>query len=144
LSRPSWEQYALIIADAASRRSEDIYRKVGACILRADGSVAAVGYNGAPPGININWADRDERRKRVIHAESNALRYIAPHEGVLLAATTMPCLECLKLTVAHGIKRIVYSTPLTNVAVYDVPEISAIAEEFGVEMDSLDISEWLP
>ena len=91
MSRLPWENYAIDLALVASRRSEDPYLKVGACILREDYSVASLGYNGAPPKIEIDWTDRDERRKRVIHAETNALRYIKPNEGYLLACTHLPC-----------------------------------------------------
>jgi dCMP deaminase len=79
--RLTWPEYAMELAKAAALRSEDPYRKVGACILRYDNTVAAIGYNGAPPGVEINWSDRDERRRRVSHAESAALRYIKPHEA---------------------------------------------------------------
>ena len=60
-NRISWEEYALELAKVSSRRSEDPYVQVGACILRLDNSVAGLGYNGAPNGIEIDWSDRDER-----------------------------------------------------------------------------------
>ena len=53
--RPSWEEYALELAKVASKRSEDPYLKVGASVLRYDNSVAGLGYNGAPPNIEIDW-----------------------------------------------------------------------------------------
>ncbi|MCH2609162.1 MAG: hypothetical protein MKZ92_11575, partial [Pedosphaera sp.] len=68
MSRPTWEQYALMIAKVASARSEDPYQQVGACVLRKDHSVAGVGYNGSRQGVEIYWSTRDERRARVIHA----------------------------------------------------------------------------
>lgn len=82
MNRLTWAEYALAMADVARLRSEDPYVKVGACVLRHDHSVAGVGYNGAPPGVEIDWSDRDERRKRVIHAETNALRYVSPGKPV--------------------------------------------------------------
>ena len=106
--RISWEHYALELAKVASQRSEDPYLKVGACILRKDNSVAALGYNGAPPNVEIDWADRDERRKRVIHAEINALRYIKPNECYLLACTHLPCNECLRAIASYGIGNVVF------------------------------------
>ena len=95
--RIDWERYALSLAKVAALRSEDPFVKVGACVLRHDNSVASLGYNGAPPKINIDWSDRDERRRRVIHAEANALRYVKPQECRLLACTLLPCNDCLKL-----------------------------------------------
>lgn len=108
MSRLSWEEYAMDLAVVASRRSEDPFIKVGACILRSDHSVASLGYNGAPPKIEIDWTNRDERRKRVVHAETNALRYISPDEGYLLACTLLPCNDCLKNIASYGIKEVVY------------------------------------
>ena len=62
MERLDWQEYALELARVASLRSEDPFMKVGACVLRHDNSVAGLGYNGAPPGIEINWENRDERR----------------------------------------------------------------------------------
>lgn len=107
--RLSWPEYAMELAKAASLRSEDPYRKVGACILRYDNTVAAIGYNGAPPGVEIDWNNRDERRRRVSHAESAALRYIKPHEGKLMAVTLRPCSECIKNIAMYGIKEVYFN-----------------------------------
>lgn len=134
--RISWERYALNLAHAAMSRSEDPYVKVGACILREDHTVASVGYNGAPPGIDMDWSDRDGRRKRVIHAEANALRYIRPGEGTFLAATMLPCLECLKSARAYGITDVVYDEEYTSGA-YDTTETLQIASEFGVNVSKV-------
>jgi len=106
--RLSWECYALSLAKVAALRSEDPFVKVGACVLRRDNSVASLGYNGAPPKVDINWTNRDERRKRVIHAEVNALRYVSPEECKILACTLLPCNDCLKLIASYGIKEVVY------------------------------------
>ena len=73
MSRLSWLEYGMQLAKTASLRSEDPYVQVGCCILRPDNSIASLGYNGAPPGVDIDWSDRDDRRKRVIHAATNAL-----------------------------------------------------------------------
>jgi len=107
-ARISWNEYALKLALVASERSEDPYVKVGACVLRHDHSIASLGYNGAPPEVNIYWHDRDERRKRVVHAEVNALRYVKPSECYLLASTHLPCNDCLKMIASYGIRKIVY------------------------------------
>jgi dCMP deaminase len=108
MERPSWPEYALRLAETAATRSEDPYQKVGACVLRHDNSVAALGYNGAPPGITIDWTNRDQRRKFVVHAEVNCLRYIKPGEGMLLAATLLPCSECIKHLASYGIKEVYF------------------------------------
>lgn len=107
--RISWHEYALELARVAAKRSEDPYLKVGACVLRHDNSVAALGYNGAPPNIEIDWTNRDERRKRVVHAEINALRYVKPYECYLLACTHLPCNDCLRSIASYGITDVVFS-----------------------------------
>lgn len=108
MSKPTWEQYALMLAETASMRSEDPYIKVGACVLRHDNSVAALGYNGAAPGIDIDWSDREARRPFVSHAERSALRYCKPGECNLIAVTISPCESCMIDIIMYGIKRVVY------------------------------------
>ena len=112
--RIDWESYALKLAFVASERSEDPWLKVGCCLLRQDNSVAGLGYNGAPPGVDIDWSDRDERRKRVVHAEVNALRYSSPGECALLDCTHLPCNECLRMIASYGIKKIIYTHEYEN------------------------------
>jgi dCMP deaminase len=129
IERISWKAYALKLAMVASERSEDTFMKVGACLLRHDNSVASLGYNGAPPGIGINWHDRDDRRSRVVHAEVNALRYVKPDECYLLACSHMPCNDCIKTIAAYGIKEIVYN----EVYVRDMSSLY-IAPDFGIKL----------
>ena len=132
--RIDWERYALSLAKVAALRSEDPFVKVGACVLRHDNSVASLGYNGAPPKVNIDWSDRDERRRRVIHAEANALRYVKPQECRLLACTLLPCNYCLKLISSYGIKEVVY------IEEYDKDCSSlTLASEFGINLKKINV-----
>tara|TARA_Y100001938_G_scaffold131022_1_gene187619 strand:+ start:107 stop:508 length:402 start_codon:yes stop_codon:yes gene_type:complete len=132
--RIDWERYALSLAKVAALRSEDPFVKVGACVLRHDNSVASLGYNGAPPKVNIDWSDRDERRRRVIHAEANALRYVKPQECRLLACTLLPCNDCLKLISSYGIKEVVY------IEEYDKDCSSlTLASEFGINLKKINV-----
>ena len=129
MKRISWEQYAVELAKVASQRSEDPFEKVGACVLRHDNSVAGVGYNGAPKGVNIDWSNRDERRRRVIHAEVNALRYATPGECYLLACNLLPCSDCLKMAAAFGIKKIIFER------FYDKDDSALeLSKEFGIDL----------
>ena len=112
--RPTWEQYALNLAEAAKTRSEDPYMQVGACALRWDHSVAATGYNGVKPGETIDWSDRDKRRPFVIHAEKNCLRYVRIGECELLACTLLPCPDCLAEIARMRIPRVVYKELYTT------------------------------
>lgn len=114
INRPSWEQYALELAKTASIRSEDPYVKVGAVAVRYDYSIAGVGYNGAPSGIEIDWSNREERRHKVIHAEANCLRYCRPGEIFFLAVTMQPCCKCITLIASYGIRKVIFTNLLTD------------------------------
>lgn len=139
MERVSWPEHALNIARAASARSEDPWLRVGACVLRSDMSIASVGYNGAPPGVTLDWTDRDARRKYVLHAEVNALRYVTYNEVAngLVAVTHLTCAECLKHIVAHGVRQVYYELEL-DPAVYDASEILRVADMLGVNMTKVE------
>jgi dCMP deaminase len=129
MSRISWEEYALKLAETASLRSEDIYVQCGACILRHDNSVAGLGYNGSPPGYEIDWSDRDSRRPFVSHAERSALRYCKPGEGKLIAVTLSPCESCIMDIAMYGIKQVFFRD------FYEKGEKSfEIAHKFDIKM----------
>ena len=71
MSRMCWDEYALNLAWVASLRSEDPYRKVGACALDFENKVLGVAYNGVKSGVVVSnnfWVDRDKRRPYMIHA----------------------------------------------------------------------------
>lgn len=110
--RISFEEMAIKIADVVKDRSEDPYKKVGACILNKEGRMLSIGYNGLLPkqeASNIFWDNRDERRKFIIHAEINALASITRYDKpYLLACTLLPCRSCAVNIAAYGIKYIYY------------------------------------
>lgn len=135
MSRPSWEEYALTIAYAASIRSEDPWGKVGACAIRHDNTVAGLGYNGALPGKTIDWSDREGRLKEVIHAELNCLAYCKPGECRLLACTLLPCGECLKTIARYGIKTVVYGQEYHR----DKSSLET-AERFGIRLIKIELT----
>lgn len=125
-------EYALRLAEAAAQRSEDPKRQVGACLLREDGTVAALGYNGTPSGVLSDkrlW-ESPAKDLYVIHAEVNALRYVRPGEAVLLASTYRPCVECVKTAAAQGVRKIVYRQAPT--ALEELWPSQAAADAFGV------------
>ena len=96
--------------------SENSYcrrRKVGALIVK-DKMIISDGYNGTPAGFE-NVCEDDENRTLpyVLHAEANAITKIAcsnnSSSGATLYVTDAPCIECAKLIIQAGIKRVVYS-----------------------------------
>ena len=134
MSRLNWQEYGIELAKTAASRSEDPFVQVGCCIFRPDNSVASLGYNGAPPGINIDWSDRDERRKTVIHAETNALKHIKPNEADRMFVTLMPCGDCIKNAASYGIKQVFY------IKVYTLDETARnLALDFGIDLKQLNI-----
>jgi len=125
----NWSEYALSIAEVVARKSKDPWKKVGCVLLRHDNSVASVGYNGFPPNVDEYWSSREERRKFVIHAEQNALRYVRPNECRLLACTLLPCGNCLRMISAYGITEVVYREHYAH----DDTAIE-IADRFGIKL----------
>lgn len=99
------------IAIVASKRSEDPHKKVGACVLDKRGRVLGVGYNGIKSKHTTDenfWADRDNRRKYIIHAEVNALSMIDLDRADLLAVTLLPCSSCANLIASRNISKVIY------------------------------------
>lgn len=128
----NWPEYAMNIAEAVALKSKDPWKKVGAVILRNDNSIASVGYNGFPAGMEEDWSDRDKRRNYVVHAEQNALRYIRPQECYLLATTLLPCKDCLRIIAGYGIKKVYYKEVYAN----DSSALS-LAKDFGISLENI-------
>jgi dCMP deaminase len=87
-------------------------RKVGALIVK-DKMIISDGYNGTPSGFENHCEDENGVTKYyVLHAEANAITKIARSGnnsmGATLYVTTSPCIECAKLIIQAGIKRVVY------------------------------------
>jgi len=115
--RIDWYEYSMLLAFAAAKRSEDPYRKVGACALNKDKMVVGLGYNGlasgrdAPEGF---WRDRDSRRQYMIHAETNCLSLCKRGEVELLTVTLLPCSYCATMIAAYGVKGVLYHEEYEN------------------------------
>jgi dCMP deaminase len=88
-------------------------RQVGAIIVK-DKMIISDGYNGTPSGFeNICEDENGLTKPYVLHAEANAITKIARSgnnsDGATLYVTAAPCIECAKLIIQAGIKRVVYS-----------------------------------
>lgn len=88
-------------------------RKVGALLVK-DQMIISDGYNGTPAGFENVCEDEDGVTKPyVLHAEANAITKVArsgnSSEGSTLYITASPCLECSKLIIQAGIKRVVFN-----------------------------------
>ena len=87
-------------------------RQVGALIVK-DKMVISDGYNGTPSGFeNICEDESGKTKPYVLHAEANAITKVAKSnnssENSTLYITAAPCMECSKLIIQAGIKRVVY------------------------------------
>lgn len=87
-------------------------RKVGALIVK-DRMIISDGYNGTPCGFeNVCEDENGITKPYVLHAEANAITKVAKSnnssDGATLYVTAAPCVECAKLIIQSGIKRVVY------------------------------------
>lgn len=121
--RPSWDDYFLELADAASRRATCDRGKSG-CVIVRDKQVLATGYVGSPPGlphcddaghlmkkvIQEN-GEISEHCVRTVHSEQNAICQAAKRgisiEGAIVYTRMTPCRTCAMLLINCGIKKIV-------------------------------------
>ncbi len=88
-------------------------RQVGAIIVK-DKMIISDGYNGTPVGFeNVCEDDNDHTKPYVLHAEANAITKVAQSNnssnGATLYVTSSPCIECAKLIIQAGIKKVVFN-----------------------------------
>ena len=107
-NRISKDEFGILQAVSASKRSEDPHTQVGACVVCKDGSVK-VGYNGAGAGFELPDVDRDEKLDFALHAETNVLSFVKRGEAEVIYLTISPCVNCALNIISHGIKRVVYA-----------------------------------
>lgn len=131
--RISFDGYGMALADVAAKRSEDPFRQVGAVGFDGSNRIVSMGYNGLPAGITIPdavMADREHRQRYMIHAETNLLTKCKIGEVLTVYITTMPCTECFKNLVAHGVSRVVYRD---DYAESHAPELAGL---FGIKLEN--------
>ena len=93
-------------------------RQVGALLVK-DRMIISDGYNGTPSGFeNICEDENGITKPYVLHAEANAITKVAKSnnssEGATLYVTDAPCMECAKLIIQAGIRRVVYNKDYRN------------------------------
>lgn len=105
------ERY-LRMAQIWSENSYCVRRKVGALIVR-DNMIISDGFNGTPSGFPNVCEEDNVTFPYVLHAEANAITKVArsnnSSDGSTLYVTASPCMECSKLIIQSGIKRVVFS-----------------------------------
>ena len=113
-----------------------IRRQVGALVVK-DQMIISDGYNGTPSGFeNKCEDDTNITYPYVLHAEANAITKLARSsnnsDGSTLYVTASPCIECAKLIIQAGIKRVVYGEK------YRLEDGIDLLRRAGVEVEFLD------
>lgn len=114
-------------------------RKVGALVVK-DKMIISDGYNGTPSGFeNVCEDDDNVTKPYVLHAEANAITKLARSgnnsDGSTLYVTASPCIECAKLIIQAGIRRVVYGEK------YRLDDGLQLLRRAGVEVEFLDMNE---
>jgi len=133
--RPSYDEMYMSIAQIVALRSTCLRGRIGAVITK-DTRIVSIGYNGAPSKLaqcDQYGCIKDTERGgciRTIHAEQNAIAYAArvgiPLEGGTLYVTMSPCIDCAKLIIATGIKKVIYYEPYRKGYALDYLKVSGI------------------
>lgn len=114
-------------------------RKVGALLVK-NNMIISDGYNGTPSGFeNICEDENGVTKPYVLHAEANAITKVAKSgnssEDATLYVTASPCIECAKLIIQAGIKRVVYRD---EYRLHDGPDL---LKQVGIEVEQVNVDE---
>lgn len=111
-------------------------RQVGALLVK-EKMIISDGFNGTPAGFENICEDENGRTKPyVLHAEANAITKVAKSgnnsNDATLYVTASPCLECAKLIIQAGIKRVVYRDA------YRLTDGIDLLKKAGIEVEQVD------
>ena len=114
-------------------------RQVGALIVKGN-MIISDGFNGTPSGFeNVCEDENNVTKPYVLHAEANAITKVAASSnsslGATIYVTSAPCIECAKLIIQSGIKRVVFSE------MYRTEEGCELLKRAGIEMDFIEIKD---
>lgn len=112
-------------------------RQVGAIIVK-DKMIISDGYNGTPVGFeNVCEDENDHTKPYVLHAEANAITKVAQSNnssnGATLYVTSSPCIECAKLIIQAGIKRVVFGE------IYRLTDGIELMKRAGIICEQIDV-----
>ena len=129
----------LEMAAVWARNSYCKRRQVGALIVK-DRMIISDGYNGTPSGFeNVCEDENGVTKPYVLHAEANAITKVAKSgnssEGATLYVTASPCVECAKLIIQAGIRRVVYKDS------YRLNDGIELLQRAGMEVEQVDEQE---
>lgn len=129
----------LRMAHIWAENSYCVRRKVGALLVK-NGTIISDGFNGTPSGFeNICEDENNVSKPYVLHAEANAITKIARSsqnsDGATLYVTASPCIDCAKLIIQSGIRRVVYGEK------YRLDDGVALLKRAGIETVYLDLEQ---
>ena len=115
--RLDWDRYFMSIAILGSIRSPCNRLKVG-CVIVKNNRLVSMGYNGFLPNSKHVSRIRDNHEQSTVHAEQNAIsdaasRGVSVNECIAYI-THYPCINCFKILIAAGIKKIIYLNDYKN------------------------------
>lgn len=114
-------------------------RQVGALVIK-NKAIISDGYNGTPSGFeNVCEDESSTTKPYVLHAEANAITKLArshnSSDGATMYVTASPCIECAKLIIQAGIKRVVYSEK------YRLDDGLKLLERAGIDVEYINPNE---
>lgn len=146
MSRPSFDEIYMQLAEQLALRSHCVKMKVGA-VLTKDTRIISLGYNGPPAGTHNcdeEWPEtgcpRDSKGScsLALHAEQNAILYAAKNkvdmEGATLYVTLAPCIACARVIFSIGIKKVIYKDSYAEYKGIGLEEGVEFLKKFGIEV----------
>lgn len=146
MSKPSFDDIYMELAENLAKRSHCVKAKVGA-VLTKDTRIISLGYNGPPAGTHncdIEWPNdgcpRDSKGScsLALHAEQNAILYAAKSnvsiEGSTLYVTLSPCISCARVIYTIGIKKVYFLKSYAQYKGIPTDEGVEFLKKFGVEV----------
>lgn len=114
-------------------------RQVGALVVK-DKMIISDGYNGTPSGFeNVCEDENNVTKPYVLHAEANAITKLARSsnnsDGATIYITASPCIECAKLIIQSGIKRVVYGEK------YRLSDGIDLLKRAGIDVVFMDVNQ---
>jgi len=136
LKQQKLDERYLRMARIWAENSYCVRRQVGALVVK-DKMIISDGYNGTPTGFeNICEDENNVSKPYVLHAEANAITKLARSnnnsDGATIYITASPCIECAKLIIQAGIKRVVYGEK------YRLTDGIELLERAGIEVIFMD------
>lgn len=106
-----WDTRFMDLARHVAQWSKDPSTQCGAVVVRPDKTIASIGFNGLPRGVEDSpdrLLDRDKKLQYVVHAETNAiLTAREPLDDYIIYVWPLhPCCHCAAAIIQSGIKEV--------------------------------------